>query len=171
MLIAVATYFCWSIFTIDVKTAFLNEIVLEEQPIHVKPPTDPFSPLEKHEGMSYKLKKSLYGLKQAPRVWNETLKSALTKLNFTCSSTDLCVYTRTVSSSPIIMVMHVDDIIITGAKQEAITKLLIVSVMSLTFQKFANWTYFLEIPLLPTLLDLLPCHNNITWISYFANFS
>jgi transposase InsO family protein len=122
MLIAVATDFRWSIFTIDVETAFLNGIMPEEQLIYVKPPTDPFNPLKKHEGMSYKLKKSLYGLKQAPRVWNETLNNALTKLNFNCSSTDLCVYTGIIFNSPIIMVIHVDDIIITGAKKEAITE-------------------------------------------------
>lgn len=51
---------------LDVKSAFLNEPLEEEQ--------------------MYKLKKAYYGLKQDPRAWNKRTNSFLLQLNFTkCS--------------------------------------------------------------------------------------
>ncbi|GKC83868.1 retrovirus-related pol polyprotein from transposon TNT 1-94 [Tanacetum coccineum] len=61
------------VYQMDVKTAFLNDILREE--VYVSQPdgfVDPENP-----NHVYKLKKALYGLKQAPRAWYNLLSSFL----------------------------------------------------------------------------------------------
>ena len=53
----------------DVKSAFLNQILSEE--VYVEKPKGFEDP--KLLNHVYKLKKSLYGLKQTPRAWYERL--------------------------------------------------------------------------------------------------
>ncbi|RDX71636.1 hypothetical protein CR513_48992, partial [Mucuna pruriens] len=55
----------WSIYQLDVKSAFLNGILEEE--IYVDQLQGFFS--KGNEGKVLRLRKALYGLKQAPRAW------------------------------------------------------------------------------------------------------
>nr|GEX98734.1 retrovirus-related Pol polyprotein from transposon TNT 1-94 [Tanacetum cinerariifolium] len=67
--IAFAAHMNMVVYQMDVKIAFLNEILCEE--VYVSQPdgfVDPENP-----NHVYKLKKSLYGLKQAPRAWYDLL--------------------------------------------------------------------------------------------------
>ncbi|GKG42878.1 retrovirus-related pol polyprotein from transposon TNT 1-94, partial [Tanacetum coccineum] len=57
------------VYQMDVKTAFLNDILREE--IYVSQP-DGFVDKDNPNHI-YKLKKALYGLKQAPRAWYDLL--------------------------------------------------------------------------------------------------
>jgi len=61
------------LYQMDVKSAFLNEVISEE--VFVKQPPG-FVDL-KHPDHVYKLKKSLYGLKQAHRAWYDRLSNFL----------------------------------------------------------------------------------------------
>jgi hypothetical protein len=63
MVLALAAQYKWTIFQMDVKSAFLNGYVDEE--IYVEQP-EGFEVLGKEDKV-YMLKKALYGLKQAPR--------------------------------------------------------------------------------------------------------
>nr|GFA91191.1 hypothetical protein [Tanacetum cinerariifolium] len=67
--IAYATHKSFSIYQMDVKTAFLNGPLKEEVPDH---------PEKVH-----RLRKALYGLKQAPRAWYDELSKFLTTKGFT----------------------------------------------------------------------------------------
>lgn len=69
MLLALAAYANWQIHHMDVKSAFLNEVLLEE--VYVKQP--PGFVKKENAGKVLKLNKALYGLKQAPRAWNAKL--------------------------------------------------------------------------------------------------
>ena len=60
------------------------------------------------------LKKALYGLKQAPRAWYERIDSYLMKLGFTRSN-DPNPYFKVVKGNPLILVLYVDDLFLTGA--------------------------------------------------------
>ncbi|MCI04453.1 retrovirus-related pol polyprotein from transposon tnt 1-94, partial [Trifolium medium] len=63
-IICLAAYESWSVFQLDVKSAFLHGELMED--VYV------MQPLGYQKGRSdqvYKLKKALYGLKQAPRAW------------------------------------------------------------------------------------------------------
>eukprot|EP00253_Pinus_taeda_P025673 PITA_25673 len=61
------------------------------------------------------LKKSLYGLKQAPRSWYAKMVSFLLDTRFSRCHSDNTVYTKKVGKSLIILVIYVDDIILTGS--------------------------------------------------------
>ncbi|GJW07908.1 retrovirus-related pol polyprotein from transposon TNT 1-94 [Tanacetum coccineum] len=75
MFIAYATHKNFTIFQMDVKTAFLNGPLKEDGFV------DPDFP-----DHVYKLKKALYGLKQAPRAWYDKLSSFLIENHFTKAS-------------------------------------------------------------------------------------
>jgi hypothetical protein len=61
------------------------------------------------------VKKALYGLKQAPRAWYERIDSYLMKLGFTRSNADPNLYFKVVQGKPLILVLYVDDLFLTGA--------------------------------------------------------
>eukprot|EP00253_Pinus_taeda_P004219 PITA_04219 len=62
-----------------------------------------------------RLKKALYALKQAPRAWYERIDSYLMKLGFTRSEADLNHYFKVEDDKPLILVLYVDDLFLTGA--------------------------------------------------------
>ena len=62
-----------------------------------------------------RLKKALYGLKQAPRACYERIDNYLMKLGFTRSSADPNLYFKVDREKPLILVLYVDDLFLTGA--------------------------------------------------------
>jgi Reverse transcriptase (RNA-dependent DNA polymerase)/gag-polypeptide of LTR copia-type len=100
----------------DVKTAFLNGTIEEE--IYLKPPQGFQS-----ETKVFRLHKSLYGLKQSARKWNEAIHSCLTKLNFTQSKQDNCLYVCHVTDDICYLIIHVDDILIAAKNISTIESL------------------------------------------------
>ena len=62
-----------------------------------------------------RLKKALYGLKQSPRAWYERIDSYQMKLGFTRSNVDPNLYFKVVKEKPLILVLYVDDLFLTGA--------------------------------------------------------
>nr|GEZ84545.1 retrovirus-related Pol polyprotein from transposon TNT 1-94 [Tanacetum cinerariifolium] len=73
--IAYAAHKYFSIYHMDVKTAFLNGPLKEE--VYVAQPDSFVDP--DHPEKVYRLKKALYGLKQAPRVTEYQLADMFTK--------------------------------------------------------------------------------------------
>ncbi|KAJ0762639.1 putative RNA-directed DNA polymerase [Helianthus annuus] len=67
-----------------------------------------------NESKMRKLTKSLYGLKQAPRMWNEKLVGVLLELGFNQSKSDYSLFVKSINSALIILLVYVDDIIVTG---------------------------------------------------------
>ncbi|CAN1340551.1 Retrovirus-related Pol polyprotein from transposon RE2 [Linum perenne] len=102
-----------------------------------------------------RLKKSLYGLKQVPRAWFSCLRDALQELGFVGSKTDHSLFYLT-NPSPILVLVYVDDIIITGASTAHVKK--IISCLSTRFQlkDLDALNYFLgvEVSRSPTTLQL-----------------
>nr|GFB22043.1 retrovirus-related Pol polyprotein from transposon TNT 1-94 [Tanacetum cinerariifolium] len=73
LFIAYAAHKSFTIYQMDVKTAFLYGLLKEE--VYVNQPdgfVDPY-----HLDQVYRLKKALYGLKQAPRAWYDELSKFL----------------------------------------------------------------------------------------------
>jgi hypothetical protein len=94
----------------DVKTAFLNGEV--EQEVYIEQPEG--FVIHGKESHVCKLKKALYGLKQVPRAWYGRIDNFLQNLGFTKSIADLNLYIKIVQNHPVILVLCVDDLFLTG---------------------------------------------------------
>ncbi|GJV84341.1 putative ribonuclease H-like domain-containing protein [Tanacetum coccineum] len=84
LFIAYAAHKSFTVYQMDVKTAFLYGPLKEE--VYVNQPdgfVDPY-----HPDKVYRLKKALYGLKQAPRAWYDELSNFLVSNGFSKGSID-----------------------------------------------------------------------------------
>jgi hypothetical protein len=64
-----------------------------------------------------RLKKALYGLKQAPKAWYSGIDTYLQQMGFEKSETDPNLYYIMIGDDPLILVLYVDDLFITGAER------------------------------------------------------
>jgi Reverse transcriptase (RNA-dependent DNA polymerase) len=101
----------------DVKNVFLHG-KLEEEVYMEAPPG-----LSLKQGVVCRLKKAIYGLKQSPRAWYGKLSSALTKIGYKKSEADSSMFTSVSSKGIVIILIYVDDLVITGSDQHGIAAL------------------------------------------------
>jgi len=121
MLLAFASYKKFSLFQMDVKSAFLNGFLKEEVYVE-QPPGFINSNFPDHV---FKLTKALYGLKQAPRAWYKRLSKFLISNGFKIGINDTTLFTKHNDQDSLIVQIYVDDIIF-GATND------------LLYQKFAR---------------------------------
>uniref|UniRef100_A0A2N9G329 Uncharacterized protein n=1 Tax=Fagus sylvatica TaxID=28930 RepID=A0A2N9G329_FAGSY len=107
-LLAVAAVRHWPLFQMDVKNSFLNGDLLEE--VYMQPP--PGYPDSQNQVCC--LRRALYGLKQAPRAWFAKFSSMVAQQGFTPSSYDSALFIRHTSTGITLVLLYVDDMIITG---------------------------------------------------------
>ena len=74
-------------------------------------------------GKVFRLRKSLYGLKQSPRVWFGKFSQAVEKFGLQKSKSDHSVFYRNSSLGIILLVVYVDDIVITRSDSIGISSL------------------------------------------------
>ncbi|KAK9064691.1 hypothetical protein SSX86_016073 [Deinandra increscens subsp. villosa] len=115
--LALAVKHDWNIFQLDINNAFLYGDLHED--VYMALPDGFYS---KSETRVCKLKKSLYGLKQAPRMWNEKLVGVLLDLGFVQSLCDTSMFVKITSDSFVVLLVYVDDMIITGNNDKEIEK-------------------------------------------------
>jgi len=103
----------------DVKTAFLYGTLEEE--IYMKQPKGYNDSTDR----VCKLQRSLYGLKQSPRCWNKRFIDYLLKLGFITSDAEYpCLYVHKCHGHKIIIVLYVDNGIVTATHLDDCQKLL-----------------------------------------------
>ncbi|XP_075077263.1 uncharacterized protein LOC107789173 [Nicotiana tabacum] len=90
ILIAFAYHMEFTLFQMDVKSAFLNGYLKEE--VYVKQP--PGFQCYEHPEHVFKLDKALYGLKKAPRAWYEMLSKFLLENGFTRRKIDNILFMK-----------------------------------------------------------------------------
>ncbi|KAF5822614.1 putative RNA-directed DNA polymerase [Helianthus annuus] len=115
--LAYASYMGFTVYQMDVKTAFLygdvkEEIFVEQPPGFVHPD---------HPDYAYKLDKALYGLHQAPRAWYATLTEHLLAHGYTRGTIDQTLFIKRVGNDQILVQIYVDDIIF-GSTSEDLCK-------------------------------------------------
>lgn len=134
----------WEIHHLDVKTAFLHGELKEE--VFVKQPEGFIVPGE--EQKLYKLKKALYGLRQAPRAWNIKLNHILRGLGFKRCSKEPSLYRKEAKQDLLIVVVYVDDLLVTGSSLVAISKFKEEMATKFEMSDLGKLTYYLGIEVL-----------------------
>ena len=107
LVLAISASKHWEVHHMDVKSAFLHGYIHEE--IYMNQPEGYIS----DPSLVCKLKKSLYGLKQAPREWYSKMDAFLLSQNFQRCRLDPNVYIKKYYGNFIIIVLYVDDLLIT----------------------------------------------------------
>nr|GFC19363.1 hypothetical protein [Tanacetum cinerariifolium] len=110
ILIAIATYYDYEIWQMDVKTAFLNGYLDED--IYMEQPERYVDP--KYPNCVCKLQRSIYGLKQASRQWNKRFDEDIKNFRFIQNHDESCVYHKASGSDVVFLILYVDDILIMG---------------------------------------------------------
>jgi histone deacetylase 1/2 len=134
----------WTIQQIDVNNAFLNG-TLEEEVYMQQPPGFEASDKTLDKTLVCKLNKAIYGLKQAPRAWFDKLKSALLQHGFQASRCDTSLFLLHTRSLNIMVLVYVDDIIITGNCATFITSLIKKLNVAFSLKQYGKLDYFLGI--------------------------
>nr|GEZ27145.1 copia protein [Tanacetum cinerariifolium] len=107
LFIAYAANKSFTVYQMDVKTAFVYGLLKEE--VYVNQPdgfVDPY-----HPDKVYRLKKALYGLTQAPRAWYDELSNFLISKGFFKGSIDPNLFITKQRRDILLVQIYVDDII------------------------------------------------------------
>ncbi|GKC41214.1 putative RNA-directed DNA polymerase [Tanacetum coccineum] len=107
--LTLGVHYDWNVYQLDINNALLYGELIED--VYMTLPEGYFSSDDKRV---CKLQKSLYGLKQAPRKWNEKLTFVLSEFGFQQSKNDFFLYTLFKGQSFVVLLVYVDDILITG---------------------------------------------------------
>lgn len=93
----------------------------------------------------YRLRKSLYGLCKASRQWYAKLSQALCSRGFTYSINDYSLFVKGSPGSLTVLVIYVDDMILTGDDLKAILDLKMFLHDQLKIKYLGTLNYFLGI--------------------------
>ena len=101
----------------DVKNAFLNGDLSEE--VYIQSLSGLFVESNK---VCY-LQHALYGFKQAPRAWFAKFSSTISRLGYMASYYDSALFFRRTNKGTILLLLYVDDMIITDDNLSGIQEL------------------------------------------------
>src|SRR5664279_5345177 len=110
IMLALAAYFDYKIWQMDVQTAFLNGCLTED--VYMIQPEGFVDP--DNADKVCKLNRSIYGLKQASRTWNIRFDEAVTSFGFTKYEEEPCLYKKFSGSSVAFVILYVDVILLIG---------------------------------------------------------
>lgn len=114
LFLAYASFMGFTVYQMDVKSAFLYGTIDEE--VYVSQPPGFEDPHHPHK--VYKVVKALYGLHQAPRKWYETLANYLLNNGFHRGKIDQTLFIKKDKGDILLVQVYVDDIIFGSTKQE-----------------------------------------------------
>ena len=121
----------------DVKNVFLNGDLSEE--VYMQPPPGLFVESNK----VCHLRHALYGLKQAPRVWFAKFSSTISHLCYMASHYDSVLFLRRTDKGTILLLLYVDDMIITGDNLSGIKELKDILSQQFKMKDLGHLSYFL----------------------------
>ncbi|RVW70826.1 Retrovirus-related Pol polyprotein from transposon RE1 [Vitis vinifera] len=134
---AVAATRKWDLFQMDVKNAFLNGDLSEE--VYMQP----LPSLSVESNKVCHLRRALYGLKQAPRAWFAKFSSTIFHLGYTASPYDSALFLRRIDKGTILLLLYVDDMIITGDDLSGIQELKDFLSQQFEMKDLGHLSYFL----------------------------
>ena len=121
----------------DIKNAFLNGDLSEE--VYMQPPPILFFESNK----VCHLRRALYGLKQAPRAWFAKFSSTISRLGYMASYYDFALFLRCTDKGIILLLLYVDDMIITSDDLSSIQELKVFLSQQFEMKNLGHLSYFL----------------------------
>ena len=108
---------------VDIKGAYLNGVLKEDEVLYMRQPPGYAAPDAGKRVL--RLQKALYGLKQAGRRWYQTFTDILSKLGYAQCSVDQAVYHKLHAETGdlVVIAVHVDDCTIAASKQRLVDTL------------------------------------------------
>ncbi len=140
-IIAMATAKGWFLHQMDVNNVFLHGDLQEE--MYMEQPTCYVD--QTHPNLVYRLKKALYGLKQAPRAWSDKIGQYLFTSGFQTSNADFSLYVKKTNHGIVVIVIYVDDLIITRDRDADIVDLKKLLKQKFEMKDLGKLRYFLSI--------------------------
>ena len=110
ILLAIAAYYDYEIWQMDVKTDFLNGNLIED--VYMTQPEGFFYP--KNSRKVCKLQRSIYKLKQASQSWNLHLDEVIKEFGIIKNEDEPCVYEKVSGNAIVFLVLYVDDKLLIG---------------------------------------------------------
>ena len=113
-LLAITCEHGWPVWQMDAVVAFLQSLI--DKDVFVEPaPGHDTRDSKTGEVVVYKLQRSsLYGLAQSPVLWYDTIDGILVVIGFRPAQSDPYVYTHGSGVTLVILMLYIDDILITG---------------------------------------------------------
>ncbi|KAJ9536426.1 LOW QUALITY PROTEIN: hypothetical protein OSB04_un000384 [Centaurea solstitialis] len=139
MFLAYAAYKDFTVFQMDVKTAFLYGHLKEE--VYVTQPEGFVDP--DHPDYVYILDKALYGLKQAPRAWYEELSTYLLSKGFKKGSVDSTLFIMKEGDHIVVIQVYVDDIIFGSTSKDLCKKFETIMTQEFKMSMMGEINFFL----------------------------
>lgn len=110
IIFSIAVNLDWKLVQLDIKNAFLNGELNEL--VYMDIPSG-YETIET-KGKICKLKRSIYGLKQSPRAWFSKFTAVVRSYGFKQDNSDHTLFVYLSGTSSVILIVYVDDIILTG---------------------------------------------------------
>lgn len=139
-LLTVAAKLNWPLHQMDVTNAFLQGDLDEEVYLVLSQGYE-----VEGENKVCKLLKSLYGLRQASRQWNHKFASIMLKTGFHQSKHDHSLFVKKDGHNVTVLIVYVDDIIITGNHTDSIVALKTHLHAEIQVKDLGSLKYFLGI--------------------------
>ena len=109
-MLAIAAFYDYEIWQLDVKTAFLNGFLEEE--LYMMQPEGFVDP--KGANKMCKLQRSINGLVQASQSWNVRFDELIKAYGFIQTFGKACIYKKVSGRSVAFLILYVDDILLIG---------------------------------------------------------
>jgi hypothetical protein len=149
----------------DVKNAFLNGNLSEE--VYMQPPPGLSFPSNKVS----RLRRALYGLRQAHRAWFTKFSAIVSSLGYSISSYDSALFIHRIDRGIILLLLYVDDMIITGDDSIGILELKQFLSQHFEMKDLGPFSYFLGLEISSSDVYYLTPANYISNLLSWANLT
>ncbi|GJS28463.1 ribonuclease H-like domain-containing protein [Tanacetum coccineum] len=139
LFLAFASFMGFSVYQMDVKSAFLYGNIIEE--VYVNQPPGFVDP--HHPNKVYKVIKALYGLHQAHRAWYERLSTFLLKHGYRRGAIDKTLFIKRDRKDIMLVQVYVDDIIFGSTKTSMVKEFEELMQKEFTMSSLGELTFFL----------------------------
>jgi hypothetical protein len=142
------------------KNAFLNGDLHEEVYMHIPSGFE----IGQTNGKVLRLCRSLYGLKQSPRAWFDRFRQSMLKRGYIQSNVDHTLFYKHATSKIAILIVYVDDIVITGNDIAEIVDMKKYLAQEFEIKDLEQLKYFFELKYLMDQRGCFYLKDNMFWI-------